>query len=77
MIENYKNSTESEIKNPGNAFLAKNYARRMATKNCKVLSSEEREGLLERLFNSNSFDIATDGKKVFIELTPDKIESWF
>jgi DNA mismatch repair protein MutL len=77
VIENYKNSTESEIKNPGNAFLAKNYARRMATKNCKVLSSEEREGLLERLFNSNSFDIATDGKKVFIELTPDKIESWF
>jgi DNA mismatch repair protein MutL len=77
VIENYKNSTESEIKNPGNAFLAKSYARKMAAKNCKLLSQEERESLLERLFSIHSPDIATDGKKVFVELTPDKVDSWF
>jgi DNA mismatch repair protein MutL len=77
LIENYKNSTESEIKNPENTFIAKSYARKMAAKNCKMLSQEEREALLERLFKINSPDIATDGKKVFIELTPDKIEDWF
>jgi hypothetical protein len=49
----------------------------MAARNCKALSNEEREGLLERLFTTNSPDITTDGKKVFIELTLDKIESWF
>jgi DNA mismatch repair protein MutL len=77
IIENYKNSTESEIKNPGNTFLAKSFARRIAARNCKLLSFEEREALLERLFKSNSPGIATDGKKVFIELSPDTIKSWF
>lgn len=77
VIENYKNSTEAEIKNPGNAFLAKSYARKVAAKNCRMLSVEEREALLERLFNSHTPEITTEGKKVFIELTPDKIESWF
>jgi DNA mismatch repair protein MutL len=77
VIENYKNSTESEIKNPGNTFLAKNYARKMAAKNCKVLSPEERSALLERLFAGNSSNITTDGKKVFIELSPEALESWF
>lgn len=77
ILENYKNSTESEIKNPGNAFLAKNYARKMAARNCRMLSQEEREALLGKLFSSSSPNIATEGKKVFIELSPDKIESWF
>jgi len=77
VIENYKSSTESEIKNPGNAFLAKTYARKMAAKNSRLLSSEERESLLERLFTSNSPEVAPEGKKVFVELSPDKIETWF
>jgi DNA mismatch repair protein MutL len=77
IIENYKNSLNSEIKNPGDALLAKSYARKMAAGNCKMLTPEEREGLLERLFNCESSDIAPEGRKVFIELTPDKMESWF
>lgn len=77
ILENYKNSTEAEIKNPGNVFLAKTFARRMAAKNSKILSQEEREALLERLFHTHSPEIATDGKKVFIELTPDNIKSWY
>lgn len=77
IVENYKNSTEAEIKNPGNVFLAKTFARRMAAKNSKMLSQEERETLLERLFATHSPEIATDGKKVFIELNPDNIKSWY
>ncbi len=77
VVENYKNSRESEIKNPGNALLAKNFARKIASKNCKLLSPEEREVLLEKLFSLASPEIAPEGKKVFIELSPDKIESWF
>lgn len=77
ITENYKNSVESEIKNPGNGLLAKSYARKMAAKNCRILSHEEREGLLERLFQSSSPTLAPEGKKVFIEVLPDKIESWF
>ena len=58
-------------------MLAKSYARKMAAKNCKLLSVEERDALLERLFQTDSPSMAPEGKKVFIEFTPDKIESWF
>jgi DNA mismatch repair protein MutL len=77
IVENYKNSTGLEIKNPGNAFLAKSYARKMAAKNVRILSSEEREGLLERLFSMDSPGLAAEGKKVFVEISSDKIETWF
>ncbi len=77
IVENYKNSIESEVKNPGAGLLAKSYARKMAAKNCKLLSVEERDALLERLFQTDSPSMAPEGKKVFIEFTPDKIESWF
>jgi len=77
IVENYKNSTESEIKNPGNARLAKGYARKMAAKNCKILSQEEQAALIERLFKTDSPEFAPEGKKVFIELPPDTVQSWF
>ncbi len=77
VIENYKNTTNSEIKNPGNTLLAKGYARKMAARCTKLLSVEEREGLIERLFNCPTPDIAPEGKKVYIEFSPEIIESWF
>ena len=77
VVENYKNSMGADIKNPENNTLAKGYARKMAAKNCRLLSPEEREALLERLFTSVSPDIAPEGRKVFVELAPDKIEAWF
>jgi DNA mismatch repair protein MutL len=77
VIENYKNSIESEIKNPANILLAKSYARKMAAKKSKILSQEEQAVLIDRLFRTDSPGIATEGKKVFIEFSPDKIESWF
>lgn len=77
IVEHYKNSTEAEIKNPENTLLAKGFARRMASKSSRLLSQQERQALLERLFNVPSPGITTDGKKVFIELPPEKIKSWF
>jgi DNA mismatch repair protein MutL len=77
VVENYKNSTESEINNPGNGLLAKSYARKMAAKNCRLLSLEERAAMLERLFNTASPEMATEGKKVYIEFSPDNIGTWF
>jgi DNA mismatch repair protein MutL len=77
VVENYKNSTGSEIKNPGNALLAKSYARKMAAKNSKVLTQEEQAVLIDRLFRTDSPAIATEGKKVYIEFSPDTVESWF
>ncbi len=77
VIENYKNSIESEIKNPGNILLAKSYARKMDAKKSRLLSQEEQAVLIDRLFRTDSPGIAIEGKKVFIELSPDTIESWF
>ncbi|HTA26663.1 MAG TPA: DNA mismatch repair endonuclease MutL, partial [Bacteroidia bacterium] len=71
VIENYKNSIESEIKNPANILLAKSYARKMAAKKSKILSQEEQAVLIDRLFRTDSPGIATEGKKVFIEFSPD------
>ncbi len=77
VVENYKNTIESEIKNPGNSMLAKSYARKMAAKTVKILSQEEQALLIDRLFRTHSPAIAPEGRHVFIELSPDTIESWF
>jgi len=77
IIENYKYNQSKDIKNPRNLIIAKSYASRMAASHLKLLSLEERESLLERLFLCQNPGLASDSKKVYVEVTPENLDKLF
>lgn len=66
-----------DMKQPRTEYVAKAYARRLASAQLKVLKDEERQHLLERLFNCHTPDVAPEGKKTYVELSPEAIASLF
>ncbi|MGP8213982.1 MAG: DNA mismatch repair endonuclease MutL [Bacteroidia bacterium] len=75
ILEQFKQGQTRELKKPRAEVLSKIYARRMASKNCRLLQKEERTELLNRLFACKSPGIAPEGKKTFIELGQENISA--
>ncbi|HTA81407.1 MAG TPA: DNA mismatch repair endonuclease MutL [Bacteroidia bacterium] len=73
ILEHFKQGQSKELKKPRAEVLSKIYARRMAWKNCKLLKKEEREELLNRLFNCKSPATAPEGKRIFIEMEENQL----
>ena len=66
-----------DMKQPRTEYVTKAYARRLASAQLKVLKEVERQHLLERLFNCHTPDVAPEGKKIYVELSPETIASLF
>jgi DNA mismatch repair ATPase MutL len=75
MLEYYKQGRD--MKKPRTEVIARAYARKLASRQPKVLKEEERLQLLEKLFMCHVTDVAPEGKKIFIELSIEDINALF
>ena len=75
MLEYYKQG--KDMKKPRTEIIARAYARKLASRKSKVLKEEERLELLERLFTCHITDLAPEGKRIYIEVSPEDISLMF